>query len=53
MDIWKRTDTYIREVSHPTNEHECLTDDDSNMMYRLFGGDCMPKVLINNNDLSN
>ena len=22
----------IREVSHPTNIHECLTDDDSNKM---------------------
>ena len=39
------------EVSHPTNEHECLTDDDSNMMPLWFDGDCMPKVLIDNADL--
>ena len=39
------------EVSHPTNEHECLTDDDSNMIPLWFDGDCMPKVLIDNTDL--
>ena len=40
------------ELSHPTNEHECLTDYDSNMMSLWFHGDCMPKVLIDNGDLS-
>ena len=53
MAIYRRTDTPIREVLHPTNEHECLTDDDSNMMPLWFDGDCMPKVLIDNDDLSN
>ena len=32
MIIWIRTDTPIREISHPTNEHECLTGDDSNLI---------------------
>ena len=53
MAIWKRTVTPIREVSHPTNEHECLTDDYSNMMSLLKDVDCMPKVLIDNDGLSN
>ena len=43
----------IREVSHPTNEHECLTDDDSNIMPLWFDGDCMPKALFDNDELSN
>ena len=34
------------EVSHPAKEHECLTDDESNMMPLWFDEDCMPKVLI-------
>ena len=53
MAIWRRTDIPIREVSHPTNKHECLTDDDSSMMPLWFDGDCMPKVVIDNDDLSN
>ena len=53
MAFWRRTDTPIREVSHSTNEQVCLTDDDSNMMPHWFDGDCMPKVLIDNDDLSN
>ena len=53
MAIWRRKDTPIRKVLHPTNEHEYLTDDDSNMMPLWFHGDCMPKVLIDNDDLSN
>ena len=51
MASW-RTDT-IMEVSHPTNEHECLTDYDSNMMPLWFDGDRMPLVLIDIDDLSN
>ena len=44
----------IWEVSHPKNEHECFTDDDSDIMMPLWcDGDCMPKVLIDNDDLSN
>ena len=39
------------EVSDRTNEHECLTDDESNMMPLWFGGDCMAKVLIDNDDM--
>ena len=42
----------IIEVSHPTNKHDFFTDYDSNMMSLWFGGDCMPKVLIDNEDLS-
>ena len=54
MAIWKRTDTPIREVSHPTDEHECVTDYDSMIMMLLwFDGNYMSKVLIDNNDLSN
>ena len=41
------------EVSHPTNEHEGLTEYDSNMVPLWFDGDYMPKVLIDNDDLSN
>ena len=52
MAISKRTDTPIRDVSHPTNEQACLTDDDSNMMPLWFDGDCIPKVLFDNDDLS-
>ena len=53
MGIWKRTHSPIMEVSHPTNEHECLTDYNSNMKHLWFDGDCMPKVLIDNDDLPN
>ena len=50
--IWRRKDTPIMEVSHPTNKYECLTDYDSNMMPLWFDGDCVQKVLIDNGDLS-
>ena len=50
MTIWRRTGTHLREVSHSTNEHECLTYDDSNLI--RLDGDCMPNVLIDNDDLS-
>ena len=40
------------EVSHPAKEHECLTDDESNMMPLWFDENCMPKVLIDNDELS-
>ena len=43
----------MRGVSHPANEHECLTDDDGNMKPLWFDGDCMSNVLIDNDDLSN
>ena len=43
----------MREVSPPTNEHGCFGDDDSNMMPLWFDGDRMPKVLIENDGLSN
>ena len=52
MAIWRMKYTSIREVSHPTNEHECLTDDYSIMMLFWFDGDCMLNVLIDNDDLS-
>ena len=52
MAIWRRTDTPIIEVSYPTNEHECLTDYDSNMMPLWFDGDCMQNMLIDNDDQS-
>ena len=52
MVIWRRTGTSIIEVSHPTHEHEFLTNYGSNLMPLWFGGDCMPKVLIDNDDLS-
>ena len=52
MAIQMRIDTPIVAVSHPTNERKFLTDYDSNMMPLWFSGDCMPKVLIDNNDLS-
>ena len=42
----------IIEVSHPTNKQECLTDYDSNVMSLWFDGDCMPKMLIDNDELS-
>ena len=53
MAILRRTDIAIREDSHPANEHGCLKDDDSNMMPLWFYGDCMTKVLIDNDILSN
>ena len=49
----RRTDTLVREALQQTNEHECLTDDDSNMMPLWFDGECMPKVSTDNDDLSN
>ena len=51
MAIWRRTDTPIIEVWHPTNEHESLTDYDSKMMPLWFDGDCMAKVLVDKDDL--
>ena len=53
MTICRRTDTPVIEVSHPTNEHGLLIDGESNMMPLRLDGDCMPKVLIDNDDLSN
>ena len=47
-----KTDTPISDVSHPTNEQAYLPDDDSNMMPLWFDGDCIPKVLFDNDDLS-
>ena len=49
----RRIDTPIREVSHPTNENDCLTDDFSNMMPLWFDRDSMPNVLIDNDDMPN
>ena len=40
------------EVPHPTDETGWLINEDSNMMSLWFDGDCMPKVLIDNDDLS-
>ena len=48
----RRTDTPIIEVSHPTDEHGWMTDGDSNMTSLWFDGNCMTKVLIDNDDLS-
>ena len=53
MAFFRRTDTHLRKISHSTNEHECLTVNDSNMMPLWFHEDCMPKVLIDNDDLPN
>ena len=50
MAVW--TDTPHDRFSHPTNEHEFLTDYDNNMMPLCFDEDCIPKVLIGNDDLS-
>ena len=52
MAIWRRTDTPIIDVSHPINEQELWTDYDSNMIPLWLDGDCVPKVLIDNYDLS-
>ena len=51
MAIWRRTDTPIIEVLHPTNEYECLASYNSNMMSLWLDGDRMAKVLIDNDDL--
>ena len=51
MAIWRRSDTPIIEVLHPTNEHECLASYNSKMMPLWLDGDCMAKVLIDNDDL--
>ena len=48
MAIWRRTDTPIIDVSHQINEQELLTGYDSNMIPLWFDGDCVPKVLIDN-----
>ena len=42
----------IMAGSHLTHEHGWLTDGDSNMIPLWFHGDCMPKVLTDNDDLS-
>ena len=52
MAIWGRTDITIMEVSHPTNEHGWLTDGDSDMMPLWSAGNCMRKVLIDNDSLT-
>ena len=39
------------KVSDPSSEHKCLTDDESNMMPLWFSGDCLTKVLIDNDNL--
>ena len=40
------------EVSKPTNGHVWLTDGDSSIVTPWFERDCMPKVLIDEDDLS-
>ena len=49
----RRADTPLIESPKPTDEHGWHADDDSSMMPLWFAGDCLPKVLIDNEDLPN
>ena len=40
------------EVSKPTNGHVWLTDGDSSIVILWFDRDCLPKMLIDEDDLS-
>ena len=39
------------EVPKPTDRHGWLTDSDGNMMPLWFEGECLPEVLIDDDDL--
>ena len=51
MAIWRRADTPIIEVPKPTVWHGWLTDGYGNMTPHLFDGDCLPKLLIDDDDV--
>ena len=51
MAIWRRADTHIMEVPKPTDRHGWLTDSDGKMMPLWFEGECLPEVLIDDDDL--
>ena len=53
MAIWRRADTLLIACPKPTDGQGWHTDDDGSMMPIWFAGDCLPKVLIDNEDLSN
>ena len=53
MAIWRRADTPLIESPKPTDGHRWRADDDGSRMPLCFAGDCLPKVLIDNEDLPN
>ena len=53
MAIWRRVDIPLIESPKPTDGHGWHADDDGSMMPLWFAGDCLPKVLIYNDDLPN
>ena len=53
MAIWRRTDTPLIASRKPTDGHGWHADDDGSMIPLWFAGDCLPKVLIDNEDLLN
>ena len=53
MAVWRRADTPLTASPKPTNGHGWHAADDGAMMPLWFAGDCLPKVLIDNDDLPN
>ena len=53
MVIWRWADTPLIANPNPTDGHGWHADDDGSMMPLWFAGDCLPKVLIDNEDLPN
>ena len=52
MVIWRRADIPIIEIPKPTDGHGWLMDGDGIMAPLWFGGDCLPKLMIEDDDLS-
>ena len=53
MAIWRFANTPIMEVPKPTDEHGWLMGDYDNMVPHSFYGDCLPKLLIDADDVPN
>ena len=53
MATWRRADTPLIASPKPTDGHGWHADDDGSMVPLWFAGDCLPKVLIDNEDLPN
>ena len=52
MAILRRADTPIMEAPKPTDGHGWLMDVDCNKVPLWFDGDCLPELLIEDDDMS-
>ena len=52
MAIWRRADTHVIEIPSATDGHGWMKHGDGNMMPVWFESDCLPIILIDDDDLS-